>query len=101
MRLTAGFLIILLFLSGCGKKKEKAAEIPAQFTFVQLQALFSWDLGQDFIDVSVYPQAQQANYEVFKAKCSVCHTLARPINAPNAERRDWERFVKRMHGKPG
>ena len=101
MRLTVGLLVFVLALGGCGKKKEKAVEITVQFTPVQLQVLFSWDLGADSIDVGAYPEAQRANYETLKAECSVCHTLARPINAPYAERRDWERFVKRMHGKPG
>jgi len=38
------------------------------------------DTGPDSVDVAAYPAEQQANYKVFKQRCSQCHTLARPIN---------------------
>ena len=38
------------------------------------------DTGPDSVDVSKYPPDQQANYKVFKSRCSHCHTLARPLN---------------------
>ena len=38
------------------------------------------DTGPDSVDVSKYPSEQQANYKVFKSRCSQCHTLARPVN---------------------
>ena len=38
------------------------------------------DKGPDKIDVSAYPAPQQAAYKVFSAKCSKCHTIARPLN---------------------
>lgn len=59
-------------------------------------ARFYFDLGDDHIDVSKYPRAQQENYALFAQKCSQCHTLARPINAPFYTRRDWTRFLNRM-----
>ncbi len=38
------------------------------------------DTGPDSVDVSKYPADQQANYKIFKSRCSKCHTLARPLN---------------------
>ena len=57
------------------------------------------DKGPDKIDVGAYPAPQQAAYKVFTAKCSKCHTIARPINAM-MKRDEWERYVKRMMHKP-
>lgn len=58
--------------------------------------LFYYDLGPDAVDVSGYPPDAKQGYEVFRAKCSACHTLARPINAPYNERSDWESYLRRM-----
>ncbi|MBI3549055.1 MAG: hypothetical protein HY078_08455 [Elusimicrobia bacterium] len=58
---------------------------------------FYYDLGPESIDVSKYPWTQRENYEVFKKNCQVCHTLARPINAPYVDRRDWGKFIREMH----
>src|SRR5271167_2130052 len=68
-----------------------------KFTDEQLKAQFYNDLGPDSIDVSAYPQKQQANYLVFKKTCTQCHTLARPINAPFVTSVDWQRYILRMH----
>ena len=57
------------------------------------------DKGPDKIDVGAYPAPQQAAYKVFTAKCSKCHTIARPINTM-MKRDEWERYVKRMMHKP-
>ncbi len=57
------------------------------------------DKGPDKIDVSGYPPAMQAAYKLFAAKCSKCHTIARPINTIMT-RAEWERYVKRMMHKP-
>jgi hypothetical protein len=57
------------------------------------------DKGPDKIDVKAYPAPQQAAYKLFAAKCSKCHTLARPINTM-MKRDEWERYVKRMMHKP-
>ena len=70
---------------------------PERFTAKQREAQFPFDLGVDHVDVSGYPKEQQENYKVFTAVCSRCHTLARPINSPLAERADWRRYVQRMH----
>jgi hypothetical protein len=57
------------------------------------------DKGPDKIDVSAYPAQEQAAYKLFAAKCSKCHTIARPINTM-MKRDEWERYVKRMMHKP-
>ena len=57
------------------------------------------DKGPDKIDVSAYTAPMQAAYKVFAAKCSKCHTIARPINTM-MKRDEWERYVKRMMHKP-
>jgi hypothetical protein len=57
------------------------------------------DSGPGHLDVSRYPAQQQKYYEIFAAKCSKCHPLARPINARfNAT--DWKRYMKRMIRRP-
>ena len=61
-------------------------------------ALF--DKGPSSIDVSAYPAAAKANYNVFKSTCSLCHTLARPINCDFVLPDEWSRYVKRMMFKP-
>ena len=57
------------------------------------------DKGPDKIDVAAYPPEMQKSYKVFAAKCSKCHTIARPINTIMT-RAEWERYVKRMMHKP-
>ena len=57
------------------------------------------DSGPDHVDVSKYPSAQQRQYDVYAAKCSKCHPLARSVNARfNAT--DWKRYMKRMIRRP-
>jgi cytochrome c5 len=60
-----------------------------------------FDRGQASIDVSAYPAGIQKNYAIFKQKCTLCHTLARPINCDFALPDEWSRYVKRMMHKPG
>ena len=60
-----------------------------------------FDRGPASIDVSSYPAAIQKNYAIFKQKCTLCHTLARPINCDFALPDEWSRYVKRMMHKPG
>lgn len=66
-----------------------------------LAARFPYDLGPAEVDVSAYPPAVQKGYASFRHTCSKCHSTARPLNAPIVKREDWQRFVKRMHVKPG
>jgi hypothetical protein len=57
------------------------------------------DFGPDRVDVSGYPPAQQRLYEVYAAKCSKCHPLARSVNA-RFNSTDWKRYMKRMIRRP-
>ena len=57
------------------------------------------DLGPETVDVSSYPKAQQENYSLFLAKCSACHSPARPLNSKITTEEDWEHFVSLMHGR--
>jgi hypothetical protein len=57
------------------------------------------DGGPGTVDVSSYPEQQKKNYEMYSAKCSKCHPLARSINARfNAQ--EWKRYMKRMIRRP-
>jgi cytochrome c5 len=71
----------------------------SKFSLTQLAAKRAADLGADFVNVSDYPEAQQKNYRVFSLVCAQCHTLARPINSRIVKRADWDRIMRRMHGK--
>ena len=57
------------------------------------------DFGSDHIDTSGFPEAQQKTYEVYAAKCSKCHPLARSVNA-RFNSTDWKRYMKRMIRRP-
>jgi hypothetical protein len=59
----------------------------------------SRDFGPGHIDVSGYPAGQQKNYEIYSAKCSKCHPLARSVNA-RFSATDWKRYMKRMVRRP-
>lgn len=61
-----------------------------------------FDKGPDKIDISKYPEEMQDIYKnVFRKKCSKCHTIARPINAPYALPQEWKKYIKKMMKKPG
>jgi hypothetical protein len=75
----------------------EGARAGESFTDEQLKARFYYDLGPAEADVSTYPKEQQENYGVFARSCSQCHTLARPLNSPIVSRKDWKRYVLRMH----
>jgi hypothetical protein len=61
---------------------------------------FQADKGPDFIDISNYPADMQKSYEVFRQKCSRCHTIARPINS-DFQGEEWRKYVYKMMRKPG
>ena len=75
------------------------ALMPLLLTAQQSNVTLPQDKGPDKIDVSAYPAPLQAAYKLFTAKCSKCHTIARPINTM-MKRDEWERYVKRMMHKP-
>ncbi|MBI4249476.1 MAG: hypothetical protein HY611_08225 [Elusimicrobia bacterium] len=83
-----------LSLAGCKKPPQVSPE--PRFSAEQRESRFYYDLGAVEIDVGAYPKKRQDGYAVFARTCSQCHTLARPINAPFAERKDWERYIQRM-----
>ncbi len=61
--------------------------------------VFAADKGPATIDVSGFPKEMQENYKIFAARCSKCHTLARPINT-DMTASGWKMYVKRMMNKP-
>ena len=64
---------------------------------------FAADKGPSKIDPKVlatYSPKAKAIYNLFRNKCSKCHTLARPINTDLSPTK-WEEYVKRMMSKPG
>lgn len=87
-------VVAALALAACG---------PPQMPFSekQLAATSPFDLGPESIDVREYPEEQQANYLVFKERCSRCHTLARPVNFPAHDRKVWQAYVAKMHKRSG
>ncbi len=75
-------------------------QLPANaLTPQEEKAIRPEDLGPDTVDVTSYPQAQQENYRLFLAKCSRCHTPARPLNSKIVTEEDWEHYVSLMHGR--
>ena len=61
---------------------------------------FPADDGQNFIDVTEYPEEMQTLYAVFTRRCSRCHTIARPINS-DFKPEEWRKYVLKMMRKPG
>jgi hypothetical protein len=57
------------------------------------------DGGPGTVDVSAFPEPQKKNYDMYSAKCSKCHPLARSINARFSPQ-DWKRYMKRMIRRP-
>jgi len=88
-------LCVLMLSAGCQPKEN--VEVGSKFTMRQLQARFYYDLGEDFLDVSGYPERQRENYEIYSTVCGQCHPLARANYAPIADREDWNRYIQRMH----
>lgn len=58
--------------------------------------ILAYDKGPSKIDTSKYPAEMQANYKVYVAKCSKCHTIARAINCDLVLEDEWDRYIKRM-----
>jgi hypothetical protein len=65
---------------------------PAQLATAE----FYSDLGPEEVDLSSYPTQQKHNYRIYASACSRCHSLARSINAPMADRRWWEFYMLSM-----
>lgn len=59
-----------------------------------------YDRGAMAIDISKYSKEMQETYNFFTKKCSECHTIARPINAPHVGE-EWKTYLTKMMKKPG
>ncbi|MBI3291205.1 MAG: hypothetical protein HYZ73_00090 [Elusimicrobia bacterium] len=92
-----------------------------------LQNPYANDLGPTTIDISKYSAELQEGYRYLQKRCAQCHTPARPLNSQFLELKPeeiaewkakqpdvfqapfvwqpesgvWQRYVKRMMGKPG
>ena len=53
------------------------------------------------VPLATYPPDVREAYSVFAAKCSKCHSLARPLNARVDDLGHWDRYVARMRRMPG
>jgi hypothetical protein len=89
-------LAALLFLSAAALRADDKKLDPETQARVD-----RFEKGPAKIDVSSYPSPIQADYEVFREKCALCHKLSRPINSDYALPGEWSRYVKRMMFKPG
>lgn len=70
-----------------------------QLTSAQDAGADARDGGPDRIDVSTYPAEQKARYELFRQKCSKCHSAARAVNSRFSPV-EWKRYIKRMVRRP-
>ena len=84
---TGSVLLLLVLLGALTFHLSKTYRFPA-------------DAGPNVIDVSGYPAEMQRKYKLFVNKCSLCHTLARPINS-NFRSAHWNGYVHKMMRKAG
>ncbi len=94
---SAALIVTVLLLTGAGLARAADDEIDA----ATKARIAEFDKGPSTVDVSHYPKGIQANYQVFRQKCSLCHTLSRPVNSDFVLPDEWSRYVKRMMHKPG
>lgn len=90
-------LSALIFSAVCSGETTTALEQEME----RAKKPMAWDLGPETVDISKYPPDVQADYKVFAKKCSKCHGLARPLNAPFATPEEWNNYVNKMMRKPG
>ena len=84
-----------LFLSAAARAADDEVQALSK------EQLAQFDKGATSIDTAAYPSGLKDNYQVFRQKCSACHTLARPINCAFVLPDEWSRYIKRMMHKPG
>jgi hypothetical protein len=53
------------------------------------------------VDPSTLPEDLREPYALFEVRCSKCHTIARPLNAPVRDATHWELYITRMRRQPG
>ncbi len=54
----------------------------------------------DPIEADSLPIGQQENYQVFRVRCSKCHTLEKPLNV-HLSAEYWRRYIAKMQRRPG
>jgi hypothetical protein len=94
---SAAAIMTVLVLAGAGLCRAADDEIDA----ATKARIAEFDKGSSTVDVSHYPKGIQENYKVFRQKCTLCHTLSRPVNSDFVLPDEWSRYVKRMMHKPG
>lgn len=57
-------------------------------------------LAGDGLDAAKLPPEVRPDYEVFAARCSKCHALARALNSGIDDDEYWRRYVSRMRRQP-
>jgi cytochrome c5 len=92
----AGFTLI-----GAAMIRAADATFGADVDAATKAKILGFDKGPAVIDVAAYPAGIRKGYAIFREKCTLCHTLARPINSDFALPDEWSRYVKRMMYKPG
>jgi hypothetical protein len=93
----AAAIVTALVLGGAGLCRAADDEIDA----ATKARIAEFDKGPSTVDVSAYPKGIQANYQVLRQKCTLCHTMSRPLNSDFTLPDEWSRYVKRMMHKPG
>lgn len=53
------------------------------------------------MDQSKVPDNLRGDYQVFAARCSKCHSLARPLTSEISDDEQWVNYVNRMRRQPG
>jgi mono/diheme cytochrome c family protein len=55
----------------------------------------------DGIDEARVPESLRADYAIFRARCSKCHSLDRPLGTAIEDESYWREYVERMRRQPG
>lgn len=57
--------------------------------------------GGHTLDPDTLPADVRPAYAVFEERCSKCHSLSRPLDAPISDPLRWHQYVARMRRMPG
>ncbi|MFO0692802.1 MAG: hypothetical protein U0230_04550 [Polyangiales bacterium] len=84
---------------------ESRSTLPARTTGLRATtlalALLLGGCGVRGVDPDTLPPDLRSSYALFEVRCSKCHTIARPLNAPIRDATHWELYVTRMRRVPG
>lgn len=84
---------------------ESRSTLPPRPSVVRVAALAVGLLlagcGVRGVDPDTLPPDLRSSYRLFEVRCSKCHTIARPLNAPIRDATHWELYVTRMRRVPG